>query len=96
MRKSFTIEEDWDEGVGEWGIEFSPKSQDYNAIKKLLEYAPTEVILQILLNVEPVGLEHFCKINNRVRKVCRSKEAKRLYEKRHPVDITLKKIQEKR
>src|SRR5579883_1235537 len=45
---------------------------------------PKEVILQILLNIEPEYLALACKINKRIQAICKSDRFKELHKQKYP------------
>jgi hypothetical protein len=61
-----------------------PRKIKYNILEKLLIYAPSEVIAQIILNVDPEDLEYVCSINKRVHEICKQPELQDRYKERYP------------
>jgi antitoxin component YwqK of YwqJK toxin-antitoxin module len=77
--EEYTIPKNWEDLVGSF---FDPNNK---AARHLLEYASDPIIVQILLNIPHDKLETFCSINNRVRRICKSKLVKEQYYERNPI-----------
>ncbi|HMP28070.1 MAG TPA: hypothetical protein PKD85_00635 [Saprospiraceae bacterium] len=56
----------------------------FSILKELLEYAPTEVIVEIILNTDPEDINYICSLNKRVHQICNKMELRNRYRQKYP------------